>query len=241
MSDSLLRTDLLSEDLTVAPETIVVEAQRQFDAVLSTAIASNKTKTPKSSKDIIEVLELIRQAVLDKYSKDHKTEDAKIDVTYQEPDKMIDLETISMTFTNRVPGQFAQGPPQIKSGVVKNRRPILREVLDDEDNPGYKKAFLGYFFDNVIELTPWARTNKQANARALWLEELMEEYTWFFVYSGTNRVFFDSWGSNRTVNIDGNKFFGRPINYFVRTERILEIKQKTLEQILLRHATDRTI
>jgi hypothetical protein len=232
MSESLLRTDLLTAELLENPEKIKVIAQEQFTNIVNTAITYPKLKTNGSAKDIIEVMELIRQAILDYEERTHTTEDAKINVIFEEPDTHIDIETISISFFDRIPGAFSQGKPM--EGNVKNRKPILREIVDDPDNPGYKRAVLGYYYDNILRLTAWARTNKQANQRAIWIENFMEEYSWFFAFSGVNRILFDGWRQHKTIEINNNKYYGRPIDFFVRTEKLWNISQKNLEEIIVK-------
>ena len=232
-SQSLLRTDLLSEDLLRDPLRIKIIAEAQFVESVSRAINA-RTTTPGTTKNIIEVMDLISQAISDYELRTHTSEDAKIDVVYEKPDKTIEVETISLSFHDRSPGAFSQGRPT--EGKVKNRRPVLREVIDDPDHPGYKRAILGYWYDNILRVTAWARTNKAANQRALWIENLMEEYTWFFTASGVNRILFEGWRQNETLEISGNKYYGRPMDYFVRTEKLWNLSQKTLEQIVIRLA-----
>ena len=228
-----LRTDLLDPELLRDPYRIKVVVEEHFNSIVNTAI-SEPTKTPGPAKDIIEVLGLIRQAVLDYDERTRVTQDATVDVTYDNPEKAVEVEVISLAFADRSPGMFGQGRPF--ENKTKNLRPILREVVDDPDNPGYKRAVLGMYYDNVIRLTCWARTNKAANERALWLERMMEEYSWFFVSQGTNRILFDGWRANITIDIFNNTYYGRPIDYFVRTERLWNVSQKTLEEIYIKLA-----
>lgn len=233
--ESFLRDDLLSSALLENPEKITVIAETQFVNIVNLSHrGTDRTTTPHPAKNIIETMELIRQAILDYEGRVHATQDSKVDVVYEKPDKDMNLETISISFTSRAPGAYSQGAPL--RGDVKNRKPLLRELIEDPDNPGYKMAVLGFFYDNVLTLTAWARTNKQANERALWIENLMEEYAWFFVHSGVNRILFNGWRKNEVLEINGNKYYGRPIDYFVRTERLWNLSQKKLEEIILRFA-----
>ena len=105
----------------------------------------------------------------------------------------MDLETISIRLVRREPGRFSEGRPY--EGDVRNLRPILRQVYDDPENPGYKRAEMGYWYDNTVRFTCWARTNKEADARALWFEALMEDYKWFYRLRGVNRVLFHGRGT----------------------------------------------
>lgn len=234
-SDSVLRTDILSSDITEDQQHIKVIAQTQFQYEVQNARSIDRTTTPGPSKNIVEVMELIRQAIIDYESRTNVNQDAKVHLTYEKPDREAELEAISISLAVREPGMYSQGRPG--EGKIKNRRPVLREHVDDPDNPGYKRAVLGYFYDNTLRLTCWARTSKQANLRALWLEDVMEEYTWFFVYSGVNRIFYDRRREEITHEVEGNKIYGRPIDYFVRTEKLRNVSQKTLEEIVVNLTT----
>lgn len=228
---SVLRNDIVPNEFKERPLNVRVIAQGHFDGLLNRTLA-DKTKTPRPAKNIIEVMDLISQAVSDYELRTHVTEDAKIDVTYSKPDTDKEVEVISMELTRREPGMWGQGSPF--ENRTQNLRPILREYTDDAEHPAYRKAVLGYFYDNMLNLTCWARTNKAANERALWLENVMEEYSWFFVYSGVNRIFYQGRRGELVHEVHGNKFYGRPIEYFVRTEKIRRVSEKVLEEICIR-------
>jgi hypothetical protein len=109
-----------------------------------------------------------------------------------------------------------------------------REEGDDKENPGYRYVIKGYWYDNLVRFTCWARSNKAANARAEWFEQLMQEYSWWYALQGVNRVLFWDRGSDIVSVVDGNKWYGRPIDFFVRTEKLRVFSEKELEQILIR-------
>jgi hypothetical protein len=235
MSD--LRNDIVDEALLESPyriEVIKEEASHLYSSIVNQASAAGKTVTPGVTKDIIETMDLIGDVILNYQDRVHATEDSKVKIVYEKPDIPIESEVIEISIADRNPGQFSQG--STFEGGVKNRRPLLREEREDPDNPGYRRAVLGYFHDNVLRLTCWARTNKEANKRALWLEQVMEEYAWYFARSGVNRLLYEGWRVPEVINIDNNRFYGRPIDYFVRTERLTNVSQKVLEEICLRIA-----
>jgi hypothetical protein len=62
---------------------------------------------------------------------------------------------------------------------------------------------------------------------------MMEEYTWYFRYSGVNRIFYQGRGREIVREFHNNKIYGRPIDYFVRTEKLRVMSQKTMEEILI--------
>lgn len=228
---SVLR-ELLPERMLVKPLNVRVIAESHFDGLVNLAIPSERTKTPQPAKNIVEVMELSRQAIDDYELRTHITESAKIDVTYAKPDVDHKVEVISVELVRRQPGMYGQGRPF--ENEVKNLRPILRENVIDPEHPGYRKAVFGYFYDNMLRFTCWARTNKQANERALWFETVMEEYAWFFVYSGANRVIYQGQQDDVVHEVAGNKYYGRPIDYFVRTEKLRQVNEKTFEEICIR-------
>lgn len=231
---STLRTDLVPQELLESPEKIRVIAGTAYYNIVQ-KVKDNKTRTPGPAKNIVEVMDLIKSAIEDYEVRLHTAEDAKINVTYEEPDKPIDLETLTIKLIKREPGMFSQGSPF--ENKTRQLKPILREEIDDPENPGYKRAVMGQYYDNLIRLTCWARTNKQANERALWVETVMEEYDWFFVYSGVNRMIYQGRGPEETIKVDESKLYGRCIEYFVRTEKLTTISEKELECVVVRQAT----
>ncbi len=70
----------------------------------------------------------------------------------------------------------------------------------------------------------------------MWFEDLMEEYSWWFKLQGVDRVIF--WGRQADVVVerDNNKWYGRPLDFFVRTEKLRVFREKTLEEILIKLA-----
>jgi hypothetical protein len=68
----------------------------------------------------------------------------------------------------------------------------------------------------------------------MWLEEVMEQYLWFFKLSGVSRTLYDGRGQDEVLDISGNKVYGVSLDYFVRTEEIRAISQKTLEVIYIK-------
>jgi hypothetical protein len=61
----------------------------------------------------------------------------------------------------------------------------------------------------------------------------MEEYSWWFKLQGLNRVIFLGQRSDIITTINNNKWYGRPLDYFVRTETLRVFKEKTIEEVLV--------
>lgn len=235
-NETTVRTDILPEALKEVQPHVKVYAEQQFNFIVrNTEGFGSKEVTPHPAKNIIEVMDLIKNAFEDYDKRTHVSEDAKVVISYEDPDRQAAFETVTIKLDKRQPGMYGQGKPF--ANTVKQLKPILREELDDKDNPGYKRAILGQWYDNSLLLTAWARTNKAANERALWIENVMEEYSWYFGYMGVSRPpIYQGRKEERTLNVEGNRYYGRPIEYYIRTEKIRTVSQKELEEVVIRMA-----
>lgn len=81
--------------------------------------------------------------------------------------------------------------------------------------------------DHIIEFTCWGKTNKLANARALWLEKLFINHAWAFTVQGVERFFWRDRGPDTYMTSGGQRLYYRPINFFMRL-REFEIKATSL-------------
>lgn len=226
---SELREDLISSDLATEPQRVIV--RQQFLAILGRyqKRTSGKSKTPGQAKDLPGVFDLIRRAVRDFEQREETSEKYRLEITEESPDFAADLETLSFSLVKSEPGAFAAGRPF--ESDIKSFVPVLREEVDDPEHPGYRIAILGYWYDSIIRLTVFSRTNKRANKRVEWLQGLMQDYMWFFRSSGVNRIFFWKRGEDFVIENNGAKLYGRPLDFFVRTESIRQLREKTLEML----------
>lgn len=230
--------DLLNSELTETDVRILVKEVFENSLVdPDLKRISGRSKTLGNSKSLLEFYELVGQAIDNYEKRESISAEKKVIFTEEEPDTSSKTETITYSLVSREPGAFSQGAPL--EGKVRNLRPIFREEGDDPENPGYRFMVLGYWHDNVVRLTCWARTNKAANARAEWLESIMEEYSWWYKAQGVDRVIFLGRHADMVVEVDNNKWYGRPIDYFIRTEQLRVFKEKTIEQILVNYTVKR--
>ena len=77
--------------------------------------------------------------------------------------------------------------------------------------------------DHLIEFSCWGKSNKLANARALWLEKLFINHAWAFEVQGVERFFWKDRGPDTYMTSGGQRLFYRPVNFFVRF-REFEVK-----------------
>lgn len=165
----------------------------------------------------------------------HKEE---LSFTHELPDKQDNIsgDIITYTLLRRAPGVFGKG--EMFGGSPVRRKPSLREIYDDPETPGYRIFSLGWLFDNEISFTCWSRTNKAAENRAEWLEGLMLNYEWFFQMGGVPQVLYKERTRDVWEKIDNFKVSGKPLIYWVRTEKIFQVKEKALESLALKIMVD---
>jgi hypothetical protein len=227
-----LLEDNLSDTLKIDNRKVVTQQlyQDQFDR--DTSHQQVRLRTPKNAiYSLRDVYGLIKQAV-DNYEERAGTPTSEqVTFTEEKPDRRFQGEVISVSCISSQPGSFAKGPPL--QGGVKNLKPIFREEVDDPDVSGYKIAVLGYWYESVIRLTCWAHTNKAANARVDWLQNLMLDYDWWFCAEGISRIIFLERGEDKVLEIDDNKWYGRPLDYFVKTEKIKMLSEREIEEIYI--------
>jgi len=233
-----LRNDLIPEELKEDRQKIIV--QRTFDGQIARGVDVRSTSLG-SAKGLSEVYSLVQEIIRDEekrlgVSEGLTLEESSLiqvgDGVYQDS-PTANLRTPAVTFSlmRRAPGAYSEGSPF--EGKVRNLRPILREVRDDPQNPGYRLAIRGYIHDNIIRLTCWSATNHEANALAEKIERLMERYSFHLVQQGVPRIFFWARGSDQVIRKNGeNLYYGRPIEYFVKTETLDILSEKALEEIL---------
>jgi hypothetical protein len=228
--------DLLSDDLKENNLRILVQDIYQ-SAFVRPSPSPNYSRSPKNAvSSLVNVYALINRAIVHYEDRANTPSDYRITFTEEDVDKDIKTEIVTCSCLNRTPGVFGQSTPfeKDRNSTVKNLKFMLREEVTDPNNPGYNIATLGYWYDNTIRLTCWARTNKRANKRADWLESLMMEYMWFFTAEGISRIFYLGRQGDTYKEIDGNKWYGRPLDYFARTEKIITLSEKQIEEILVK-------
>jgi len=237
MSLSTIREDLARADLLELPAKVKTISETQYMEIINSSLPPSSAPMP--AKNIVEAMDLLKDAIEHRIQQEGTTADADLSILYENPDKLSELEAVTIKVNMRKPGSWEKTTAQaaLSSRNTRAMQLVLREEKDDPQNPGYKLAIMGKFFDNKVQLTSWARTSKQANLRAIWLEDLLDDYRWYFSLAGLNRVLYLGRGPDATIDVEGNRVYGRPIDLFIRTERIRAVRQKTLEQILVYVAT----
>ena len=94
--------------------------------------------------------------------------------------------------------------------------------------------FLNRPLDHEIEFTVWALTNKLANKRVLWLEDLLIRSTWVYRSQGADRFYYIRRLADGYLTSGNQRLLYRPLRFSLRFNEFLikshyEIKNVELE------------
>lgn len=238
-----VRTDILPEELTEEQKIIVDRVFEDFTnraeiRARSDFLASGKRmRQPRPAKNIDEVTDLVQRVIQDKQNSDGIVSDQRIVFTEEYPPVDFKTEAVSFRLISRDPGTTSGGRHLNQSR--QEWKPKIRSIDDDPNNPGNKLITMGQLFENTIEFTCWARTNKRANMRALWLEDTLREYAWYLKYNGVNEFYMLRRERDFRENLEGNTVFGRPLIYLARTERLTHLSEPTIRRMVVTYGIGR--
>ena len=155
---------------------------------------------------------------------------------FPEEDDNLKGEVITYSILERKPGTFEQTgiSSALSERNIRQRRKLFREVRMDPDYPGNKLYSYGQWFDNVVAFRVWARTNKVANKRALWLEQTLENWEWYLTASGVSKALYLGRDEDQVFTPNNFKISCRTLRYFVRTERITTVREQILRSLTVK-------
>lgn len=199
-----------------------------------------KLRTPLPSVDIDGFFRLVDEALVKQQQIDGAKNQIFFTEEYPEKDENIKGEVIAYSLLERKPGTFERttAGSAMNPGNIRQRKKFFRESIVDPEIVGFNIYTYGQWFDNRIEFDIIAKNNKTANMRALWFEDFMDSWTWFFEASGVSSLFYEGRGEDKVVTIDNKKRAVRPLIYYVRTEKITVIRENTLRSLLVTSSLD---
>lgn len=236
----VVRDDILPEELTEQQTFIVDNIIKEFSAGIPESKQNMhpmgfRMRQPKPAKDVDGFTDLVMQVIQDKQNAEHIAANQRVVFTEDFPPGEVITEVITYRIQKRSPASFSRGKPFNQD--VQEFKPHIRGIDVDPENPGYRVVTLGQKFENELILTCWAKTNKAANVRARWLEDLLKEYAWFIRYNGIDEYFFLQQGEDVGLQLQGTKNYlvGRPLHYYVRTERLTHVLEPTIRRIVVQY------
>jgi hypothetical protein len=229
----IVRDDVIPTELTTEADTVVLNI---IDNVLPVSYkdlpAGDRMRQPRAAQDLNGFYGLVKQALDDKILDDNVSAENTPIFTEESPSVGLQTETITYRLIKRIPATLG-GPPF--RGARQEFKSHIRSIEDDENNPNFKMFTLGQQFENEVTFTCWAKTNKQANIRVMWFEDLMRDYAWFLKYNGFMECFFMRRLEDVSIDItgDGNILHARPLVYYVRTERLSHLSKPTIRRVII--------
>lgn len=200
---------------------------------------TGRLKTPFPSKKLSEIPGLMKEILQSQEDREGTVAGADFVYTTDHIDSVIEQlgqgarvpDIISYSVQKSTPGGRGRGSPTDQPH--RELKPMLRENVDDPNNPGYKLAIMGQWIDSIVRLTCSAPTSIQAERRANWLISTLRENTWWITMSGVSRFYFWERRPDEKHEVRGNKIYSKPIDFFVRTEDIIQVSEKKIEDILV--------
>ena len=136
-------------------------------------------------------------------------------------------EVITFRLLKREPAKM-----NTKGTARPHRKSTYSYDVVREQNPNKVIVIESRPIDHLIEFNCWAKNNKLANSRALWLEKLFINHAWAFEVQGCERFYWRDRGPDTYTTTGGQRVFYRPVNFFVRF-REFEVKaHPQIKQIL---------
>lgn len=137
-------------------------------------------------------------------------------------------EVISFKVIERKPGMMD------KKGTSRPQRKsrYSYEYLD-ENQPNKIITVETRPVDHVIEFCCWAKNNKIANKRALWLEKLLINTAFVFVENGAERFHWKDRRADTYITVGNQRIFYRPLHFFLRFREFDATAHSTLRSFFI--------
>ena len=224
-------------------------AARVIDGAIQFLNRQEKTDDgllPEPAVDLPGFFHLVKESIDDYQDRMGITEQGKVLFSEEEPEFHSEqqrsgtiTEYISYRVIDRLPGKVSggrHGGSVMGEDGRREWKPRLRYVKARDGDPLTRTLVMGQFYDNVIEFSCWAQSNKAANARAFWFEDLMSSYRWFFKASGVSEVLYLRRKEDKSFDgeFGANKLKQRRLLYFVRTDRTFTLEEAVLRRLLVR-------
>lgn len=186
----------------------------------------------RNAVDIPDAMMLVEAAIAEQQTLENVPDRSKIIFKKAHSDTFVDNVTITWKVKSRKPGLFDQVKIHEENGT-REYTAHVRAISNDATDIGYSIIHYAQLMDSKIEFTISANSSIEADNAALWFEDLIEKFKWFFAFQGLNRIFFIERGEE-VVEINGaNKIFKVPMIYLLRTEKSTSLKTKDVENITI--------
>lgn len=174
---------------------------------------------------------LVQDLMQNHQDRDNVSDDLRVMLSEEyPPEDFINFgtEVICFRVLRREPGNM-----NTKATGRPHRKSTYSYEYKNPNAPGKVLVVESRPVDHKIEFTCWAKTNKDANKRALWFEQLLINHSWLFEINGAERFHWIDRGADTYTTSNSQRLVYRPINFFLRY-REFEIKTyPTIKNIVL--------
>ena len=188
----------------------------------------DRLRSPEPAKDINDFYELVSTALTEYELQQGKAEDRLTIFTEDFNPDEYQRQTVAVSLRSRRPAVMGKTAPR---GETREYKPNVRDTYPDPDVPGHFIYELGWMMDNYIRFIIWSQSNKEANKLALWFEDFMNTFLWYYRMQGVNQIYFEE--READFQILEKRLVGRPLVYFVRTEKVTHVRERVLEELVV--------
>jgi hypothetical protein len=201
----------------------------------SRTTGSDPLRTPKASVNINRFFELVGKAIEQQQAYEGSAQTIAFTEDWPGEEDNIQEERITYSVIERKPGTFEAKPigRAMSDRNLRQYSKFFRESKDDPDFPGCKIFTYGQWFDNLVEFKVWARTNRVASFRALWLEETLDRWEWYLKASGVGQFVFHERVADTVLSPSNKRIACRTLRFYVRTERLTVIREHILRSLVV--------
>lgn len=218
-------------------ELLSIKIDKYFQELQENIVEANRLprlRTPRPAADINAFFKMVGNIITTQQKGEGVVKPLLFTEDFPEKEDNIQGEVITYSVLNRKPGLIESLPMDGIMGNGKRQRVrLFREAVDDPDNPGMKIFTFGQWFDNLVVFNIWALTNKVANQRALWFEDLIENWRWYFEASGISKIYYHERLEDKGLSPDNRKLVCRPLVYYVRTEKVTNVHEVNLRSLIV--------
>ena len=191
---------------------------------------NRKSTRPKNINEFIDLVETLIKIEGEK-STWFKNSKEEIKLVPYGLEEALQTNSISYRILSGEPGPFGKG--KVNQPSVSRHNSFLRGVIDDPDDPNYKIYIMSRLQTYMVEFCISSSNSREADELILWLQNILNNYVWYFKYSGIKEFRFTRRGSDYVEEYDSNLLYKRPISYYVLTEELSEISFVKLRKIIM--------
>lgn len=245
--NDLFEGNKIAEELNIQIAN-VIPIQQCKGLIIERQTRTEHFKSPLTCVDIDGFFVLMNNILIDAQDKSNIPEKYRLTYTHEYPDYgasedndgISDIDKSLDGIIYRVIGRS----PAPMSGPIDNKekaqyKPCRRERLNST-NSDYEIEQWGLWMRTIVEFECFSTKNRIAEKRALWLEDVIWDYLWYFQMHGVEIIYKERL-TDRVNKVDKQTYYLKPLTYWVRTEKVYHKLIKKLDSISVRYDIGNTI